>query len=411
MEPTIIELAATWESWQAFLAYKKEKQHMGQREEQELQAFIDRAGYQAQCRACEEGRFPSQLPVKRTINKEGSRKKRVVYSFAGDEGLFLKFVAYQLARYDGLFSDSCYAFRRNVGVKEAMGRLRRDPRVERSWCLKVDISNYFNSIDVGLLLPKLEFLQEKDPQVYTLLRRMLEEERVLEEGEEIRERHGVMAGTPVSPFLANLYLAETDEFFNRRGILYLRYSDDILLFAGSREELEQIRDVLYGRLEAMGLTVNPDKVTVTGPGETFEFLGFGYQGGEIDLSVNTLHKAKARIRRKSESLRRWQRRKGLTPEKAAVGLIRAMNRKFYGCGDPVTEEEPEEDAFTWSRWFFPLLTTDRGLKEIDAYLQEYIRYTVTGRHYKGNYRISYQQLVQWGYVSLVHEYYQHRSRR
>lgn len=405
MEPTIMELAATRESWQAFLAYKKEKQHIGQQEEQELQAFIDRAGYQALCRACGEGRFPGQLPVKRTINKEGSLKKRVVYSFVGDEGLFLKFVAYQLARYDGLFSDNCYAFRRNVGVKEAMGRLLRDPRVERSWCLKVDISNYFNSIDVGLLLPKLEFLLEKDPQVYMLLRRMLNEERVLEDGREIRERHGVMAGTPVSPFLANLYLAETDRFFDRRGILYLRYSDDILIFAESIGELEQIRTELYGRLEALGLTVNPDKVTVTAPGEAFDFLGFGYRRGEIDLSANTLRKAKARIRRKSEALRRWQRRKGLAPDKAAVGLIRAMNRKFYGYGDPVLEEEPEEDAFTWSRWFFPLLTTDRGLKELDAYLQEYIRYTVTGRHYKGNYRISYQQLVQWGYVSLVHEYY------
>lgn len=411
MEPTIMELAATRESWQAFLAYKKEKQHIGQQEEQELQQFIDRAGYQALRRACEEGRFPGQLPLKRTINKEGSRKKRVVYSFVGDEGLFLKFVAYQLGRYDGIFADNCYAFRRNVGVKEAVGRLLQDPRVERSWCLKVDISNYFNSIDVELLLPKLEFLQEKDPEVYTLLRNMLKEERVLENGKEIRERHGVMAGTPVSPFLANLYLAETDRFFESKGILYLRYSDDILLFAESMEELEQLRGALYGRLEALGLTVNSEKVTVTGPGDPFDFLGFGYRRGEIDLSANTLRKTKARIRRKSEALRRWQRRKGLAPDRAAVGLIRSMNRKFYGYGDPVTEEEPEEDAFTWSRWFFPLLTTDRGLKELDAYLQEYIRYTVTGRHYKGNYRISYQQLVQWGYVSLVHEYYRHRNRQ
>lgn len=410
MEPTIIELAATRESWQAFLAYKKEKQHLGQQRERELQEFIDREGYLPLCQACREGSFPRQLPAKHTINKEGSRKKRVVYSFSGDEGLFLKFVAHQLSRYDDRFSANCYAFRRNVGVREAMERLRRDPRVDSSWCLKVDISNYFNSVDVALLLPKLEFLLEKDPEVYTLLKHMLTEDRVLEGDRQIREQHGVMAGTPVSPFLANLYLAETDQFFAKKGILYLRYSDDILLFAESFEELEHIRSELYGRLKTLGLSVNPDKVTISGPGEAFDFLGFGYRRGEIDLSANTLRKTKARVRRKSEALRRWQRRKGLPPDKAAVGLIRAMNRKFYGYGDPVTEEEPEEDAFTWSRWFFPLLTTDRGLKEIDAYLQEYIRYTVTGRHYKGNYRISYQQLVQWGYVSLVHEYYR-RSRQ
>jgi len=71
---------------------------------------------------------------------------------------------------------------------------------------------------------------------------------------------------------------------------------------------------------------------------------------------------------------------------------------------------PQEDAeirkeFSWSRWFFPNLTVDTGLKTVDAYLQEYIRYTITGRHYKGNYRIRYKTLKEWGYRNLVHEYY------
>ena len=38
-------------------------------------------------------------------------------------------------------------------------------------------------------------------------------------------------------------------------------------------------------------------------------------------------------------------------------------------------------------------------------MQEYIRYIITGRHYKGNYRITYEQMKEWGYRSLVHEYY------
>lgn len=67
--------------------------------------------------------------------------------------------------------------------------------------------------------------------------------------------------------------------------------------------------------------------------------------------------------------------------------------------------------FTWSRWFFPYLSVDTGLKEIDRYMQEYIRYCVTGRHYKGNYRISYEQMKKWGYLSLVHEYYRFRKEK
>lgn len=410
MKVDLIEQAATSESWLAFLNEKREKQHLSRREEQEIRDFIAREAYLPLCRDCHEGRFPSQLPVRHTINKEGSRKKRVIFTFPGDEGIFLKFIAHGLTGYEDRLPDSCYAFRSSVGVREAIGRLREDSRTESSWCLKVDVSDYFNSIDVPQLLPKLAFLREQDEETHGLLVRLLTEERVVEKGRQVRESHGVMAGTPTAPFLANLYLAEVDRFFEEQGVLYLRYSDDILLFADSREELAQRQGQLCGQLAALGLSVNPDKVGITGPGQSFDFLGIAYRQGEIDLSANTLRKTKAKIRRKSESLRRWQRRKGVSLDKAAIALARTMNRKFYGYGDPVTCESRQEDVFTWSRWFFPLLTTDRGLREIDACLQEYLRYTVTGRHYKGNYRISYEQLRQWGYVNLVHEYYRQRER-
>lgn len=410
MKENLIEQAAARESWLAFLSEKREKQHLSRQEEQEIQDFIQREGYLPLCRACREGCFPSMLPVRRTINKEGSRKKRVIYTFPGDEGIFLKFIAHGLTGYEDLLPDNCYAFRSSVGVKEAIELLQEDSRAGDGWCLKVDISDYFNSIDVPLLLPKLAFLRERDEEVYRLLVRLLTREQVMEKGQQIREKHGIMAGTPTAPFLANLYLADVDRFFEEQGVLYLRYSDDILLFADSREELAQRQRQLYGQLTALKLSVNPDKVSIAGPGQGIDFLGIAYRRGEIDLSANTLRKTKAKIRRKSEALRRWQRKKGVSPDKAAIALARTMNRKFYGYGDPVAREEEQTDAFTWSRWFFPLLTTDRGLKEIDACLQEYLRYTVTGRHYKGNYRISYEQLRQWGYVSLVHEYYRWRER-
>lgn len=410
METNIVELAAARESWLAFLNEKKEKQHLSNKEERQIRDFIDRQGYLPLCEDCRKGVFPSGIPIKRIINKEGSNKKRVVYTFPGDEGIFLKFVAHGLNGYEDIFSDNCYAFRRRIGVREAMRRLQKDPRTGKSWCLKTDISNYFNSINVTRLLPMLTFLQEKNPEVHSLLVRLLMEERALEKNKLVREPHGAMAGTPIAPFLANLYLGSVDRFFEEGGVLYLRYSDDILLFADSREELELRQEQLYGMLTDLGLSVNPDKVTISEPGESFEFLGFACQQEMIDLSTNTIRKTKAKIRRKSDALRRWQRKKGLSPDKAAVGLIHTMNWKFYGYSDPLDEDQDEEDTFTWSRWFFPLLTTDKGLREIDAYMREYIRYTVTGRHYKGNYRISYGQLKQWGYVSLVHEYYKYKER-
>ena len=79
------------------------------------------------------------------------------------------------------------------------------------------------------------------------------------------------------------------------------------------------------------------------------------------------------------------------------GLIRIFNDKFFESGDP--------RALTWSRWFFPVINRTDGLREIDNYLQQYIRYLGTGRHTKANYRVRYADLKALGYRSLAHEYY------
>lgn len=418
----LLEEASCRDSWQEFLNYKIERQHLSAREEKELRDFMEREAYLPICEAWKRGEYPAQYPTKRVVNKQGTGKKRIVYSFEGDEGIFLKFIAFRLFCYDSCFCDNCYAFRRKFGVKEAIRRIRSLPELGEMYCLKVDISNYFNSICVEKLLDKLSFVRETDEALYGLFERILSREQVIENGKVVKERHGAMAGTPVSPFFANVYLREVDSFFQQRQILYFRYSDDILVFAGNESRLEEYRTRLYGMLEELELSVNPEKVHVSEPGEVWEFLGFCYRNGEIDLSQMTIQKTKAKIKRKAEALRRWQRKKGLSGEKAAIGLIRAMNHKFYGrdikeeaaeaekafkekAGNEITKEDND---FTWSRWFFPNLTVDTGLKEIDAYFQEYIRYAVTGRHYKGNYRIRYEQLKEWGYRSLVHEFYDYR---
>lgn len=386
------------EVWQEFLQYKTEKQHISKTEQKKLAEYIRGGRYLPALDAMKELKYRCPVPVKKEINKGGVSKKRVVYSFPEDFSNVLKVIAWQLYKYDDLFADNCYAFRRNHGVRDAMKRILRTKEISSKYCLKVDISNYFNSIDVPLLLKKLGFLMGEDASLYGLFKNMLSADEAWENGQLITEKRGAMAGTPVSPFFANVYLMDVDRYFEERGVLYFRYSDDILIFANSLEELQEYRQILYHKIEEHQLKLNPAKVHVSAPGEPWEFLGFCYDHGEIDLSANTIQKMKDKIRRKAKALRRWQSRKGLTGEKAAKGFIKAMNHKFFDSGDGT--------EFSWSRWFFPNLTTHRGLREIDCYMQQYIRYCVTGRHYKGNFRVPYEQLKEWGYRNLVHEFYE-----
>lgn len=384
-------------TWQEFLQHKIEKQHLSKSEQEKLEEFIAEEKYVEILHSVEDPEKRLPLPVKKEINKGGVSRKRIVYTFPEEFNIVLKAIAFSLYRYDDLFAANCYAFRRSYGVRDAVKRIRMTKGISGKYCLKVDIHDYFNSIEVPLLVNKLDFLREQDDKVFRLFERLLTEDKVLVKEEIVSEKRGAMAGTPVSPFFANVYLMELDWYFENKGSLYFRYSDDILVFADTREELEGLQGELYEWIAGLHLTLNPQKVHISQPRESWEFLGFCYQNGRVDLSENTKRKIKGKIKRKAHALRRWQTKKGLSGEKAAKGFIRAMNRKFFDRG--------EDTDFCWSRWFFPNLTTDAGLKEIDAYMQQYIRYCVTGRHYKGNYRISYEQMKEWGYRSLVHEYY------
>ncbi|MBQ8041343.1 MAG: hypothetical protein IJ274_16000 [Lachnospiraceae bacterium] len=395
---SILDAICKKEKWDEFLAYKTERRHMDRKEQKLLEEYIGKEKYIAAYEQMKAGTFPNEYATKKFINKSGTKKKRVVYSFSDDVNITLKFISHYLYVYDDRLEENCYAFRKNHGVRQALGRLTGIRKLPGMYCLKADIHNYFNSIDVPLLLEKMDFIKEDDAVLYRVFERILLEKRVNFSGHTIAEEHGAMAGLPIAPFFANIYLQKLDSLFAKENTIYFRYSDDVLIFADSLEELERYKTLFFDQLKGHKLTVNPSKMSEKNPGEKLEFLGFSYEKGNLDLSDNTKRKIKGKIKRKAEALRRWQRKKGLSPDKAAVGFINAMNKKFFGYGD--------EDEFTWERWFFPNLTVTDGLKEVDHYMQQYIRYCVTGRHYKGNYRITYEQMKEWGYVNLVHAYYE-----
>ena len=149
---------------------------------------------------------------------------------------------------------------------------------------KADISDYFNSVDVDILLPDLKKALSEDSDLYVFLESLLRNPYVRYNGELIEERKGIMAGVPVSAFLANFYLRELDKYFFEKSIPYIRYSDDILVFAKDKSELDECVAAIKSCLVLKHLNINPDKETITNPGEKWTFLGFSYQSGTIDIS-------------------------------------------------------------------------------------------------------------------------------
>ena len=386
--------------WEEFYAYKTSlvcpKDFA-----KELRSFIDEEAYLPVCEAIGRGDcFP--LPKKAVISKMNSQKKRTVYIYPQAENTVLKMLTWLLLRrYDGVFSPDLYSFRPGRTAKDAVRSLTRTRGIYQKYAYKADIHDYFNSIPVERFLPMLEETLTDDPQLFSFLKRLLEEPCVLEKGIQVEESKGIMAGTPLSAFYANLYLKDLDAHFYEAGIPYARYSDDIILFADTQEERDAHIAYLHAFLNEHGLTINPAKESPADPGEAWTFLGFVCSERNVDIAPATVHKLKQKMRRKARALQRWRQRNGLSGEKAAAAFIRIFNRKLL--------ENSADNDLTWSCWFFSVISTADSLHEIDLYAQDCLRFLISGRRTKARYNVRYEDLKKLGYRSLVHEYYSFTS--
>ena len=384
------------ECWESFYKYKSSLIG-GSQLVKELHSFIDSEKYIPVYQRIISGEaFP--LPRKSVISKQDTQKKRVVYTYPDAENMVLKLLTYLLLRkYDGLFSTGLYSFRPNKTAKDAVRQLTRTQHIREMYSYKADISNYFNSVPIERLLPMLKEVLSDDEELYAFLSRLLTEPRVIDGNKVIIEEKGIMAGTPLSAFYADIYLMELDRFFAERNIPYGRYSDDVILFAETEEKCKEYADFLRSFITERELDINPKKESFCAPDEGWTFLGFSYKSGIIDIAPASVEKMKNKMRRKTRALQRWRQRNELSGEKAALAFIRIFNSKLFECS--------ENSDLTWNKWFFSVINTDTSLRIIDNYAQDCVRYLVSGKRTKSRFNVRYEDIRSLGLRSLVHEYY------
>ena len=391
-----MELLSDPEVWERFYQYKTNLA-CPKAFQKELREFIDGRKYLPVTEAVRSG-APFPIPRKAVISKMGSKKKRTVYIYPEPENTVLKLLTYLLLRkYDGLFAGNLYSFRPGKTAKDAMRRLVRTPGIRQKYAYKVDVSNYFNSVDLKVLLPELESVLSDDPKLCAFLKSLLTERFVSENGRIVAEEKGIMAGTPLSSFYANLFLRDLDRRFESRAVLYARYSDDVIVFADTGEEAERHAAFIRSFLKERGLSVNPAKEDFFTPETGFTFLGFSYRDGAIDVAPATIRKLKDKMRRKARALERWRARNGLDRTRSAKAFIRVFNRKLM--------ESSPDNELSWSRWFFSVINRTEGLRTIDRFAADEVRYLLTGKRTKGRFNARYEDLKAIGFRSLVHAYY------
>lgn len=196
------------------------------------------------------------------------------------------------------YLDSVLAFpnsyaRRAVGEedKKSLQELAKDvcrARQQKPFVFETDIKKFFPSVQNKVLIKALDRYLP-DSSLNFLFKQIVERRppdmtRVSKSLEYLFEEidRGVPQGSCMSPILASLYLEPLDRFLTDRGIKYIRYVDDLVVFTKSAAEAEEIEQSIHKVLGRLKLCAHKSSVKEDEKGhirtesQRLSFVGFDF---------------------------------------------------------------------------------------------------------------------------------------
>lgn len=210
--------------------------------------------------------------------------------------------------YEEDFKDFSYGFRSKRSTHQALGYMFKEVSFKgMRYIIDADLTNYFGSIDHGLLR---EFLARRvnDGVIRKMIDKWLKA-GILDDGQLSYPTEGTPQGGIISPILSNIFLHYVlDEWFSEeiqpllKGRSFIvRYADDFILGFTDGQDAKQVMKVLSKRFGKYKLSLHPDKTkfidlySKSGEGDrSFDFLGFTHYIGKS-------LKGKAVLKRKTSS--------------------------------------------------------------------------------------------------------------
>jgi group II intron reverse transcriptase/maturase len=179
----------------------------------------------------------------------------------------------------------------------------------------IDLKSFFDRVNHDRLMHQVAG-KVRDKRLLRLIGDYLRAPMQHADGSQEERRQGTPQGGPLSPLLANIYLHPLDKELEKRGLSFVRYADDIAIFASSKRAAERIMESVVKWIEKeLKVEVNGEK-SGSGPSEGSALLGFRLYGdGRIGVSPKAIEKLKNKVRelwearqnRTSEQLRdQWQ---------------------------------------------------------------------------------------------------------
>lgn len=200
--------------------------------------------------------------------------------------------------YEPIFSENSYGFRPNKSCHDAILKAKEIMNNGYKWVVDLDLEKFFDTVNQDLLISIIRKTVNED-KVVSLIRKYLQA-GVLVNGVFEKTEKGTPQGGNISPILSNIMLNELDKELEKRGLQFVRYADDCVIFTKSKKAAERTMENITKFIETkLRLKVNRVKSKVDRPWR-IKYLGFSFyqkkEKVEIRIHPKSVAKFKDKIR-------------------------------------------------------------------------------------------------------------------
>ena len=176
--------------------------------------------------------------------------------------------------YEKKFSEASYGFRPKRSAHDALKRCKTNVDEGYVYVVDMDLEKFFDTVCHSKLMQVIS-RTIRDGRVLSLIHKYLNAGAMVK-GLFERTEVGTPQGGPLSPLLSNIMLNELDRELERRGLRFVRYADDCMIFCRSRKAAERALAHILPFIEGkLFLKVNRQKTQIAHISRV-KYLGYGF---------------------------------------------------------------------------------------------------------------------------------------